>query len=177
MDDQIWLHDVHHDDYNVQLSLIRWWILVGEIKSLQSKSIMLGTTQGSVQSSSTRACCHTLSGSPDMSSIPIPTESGVAGLSFSAAYWVLCWLSSEMPQVIHMEASSSSGWSSCSQQQSTLWRSSARSALRFGDPDFIVHCFSQKGELVMRPYLDAALHSAGLETHTNVTNTSQAAVI
>ena len=49
--------------------------------------------------------------------------------------------------------------------------------LRFGDPDFIVHCFSVKGELVMRPYLDTALHSAGLETHTNVTNTSQAAVI
>lgn len=48
---------------------------------------------------------------------------------------------------------------------------------KFGDPDFIVHCFSQKGELVMRPYLDAALHSAGLETHTNVTNISQAAVI
>lgn len=163
MDDQIWLHDVHHDDYNVQLSLIRWWILVGEIKSLQSKSIMLGTTQGSVQSSSTRACCHTLSGSPDMSSIPIPTESGVAGLSFSAAYWVhlSTVLTQQMPQVIHMEASSSSGWS----------------ALRFGDPDFIVHCFSQKGELVMRPYLDAALHSAGLETHTNVTNISQAAVI
>ena len=159
MDDQIWLHDVHHDDYNVQLSLIRWWILVGEIKSLQSKSIMLGTTQGSVQSSSTRACCHTLSGSPDMSSIPIPTESGVAGLSFSAAYWVhlSTVLTQQMPQVIHMEASSSSGWS----------------ALRFGDPDFIV----QKGELVMRPYLDAALHSAGLETHTNVTNISQAAVI
>eukprot|EP00435_Cladocopium_sp_Y103_P012807 s1655_g3.t1 len=48
---------------------------------------------------------------------------------------------------------------------------------KFGDPDFIVHCFSVKGELQMRPYLDAALHSAGLETHTNVTNVSQAAVI
>lgn len=158
-------------------AVIRWRILVGEIKSLQSKSIMLGTTQGSVQSSSTRACCHTLSGSPDMSSIPIPTESGVAGLSFSAAYWVhlSTVLTQQMPQVIHMEASSSSGWSSWTDTKPC--GISARSALRFGDPDFIVHCFSQKGELVMRPYLDAALHSAGLETHTNVTNTSQAAVI
>mmetsp|Transcript_19311 Transcript_19311/g.23835 ORF Transcript_19311/g.23835 Transcript_19311/m.23835 type:complete len:400 (-) Transcript_19311:10-1209(-) len=36
-----------------------------------------------------------------------------------------------------------------------------------GDPDFIVRCFSLDGDLMIRPYLDAALQNAGLKPNTS----------